>query len=210
MVRGTHPTLNYWRIGMNYLAHFALSNLNQEYIIGNYLGDFIRGAKQKNFSPAIQEGIKLHRYIDSYTDSHPIVVQSKQCIHQPFTRYSGILIDVFYDHFLCQHWQAFYSIPLIDFVQYVYQTLAQYEQQFPERAKFFSQRMKQENILLSYTNIEGIRSTLKRIEQRLRQPNNLSEGILYLTQSFHKLENDFLEFYPQLYGLMVPHPTHIY
>jgi acyl carrier protein phosphodiesterase len=140
----------------------------------------------------------LHRSIDLYTDFHPIVIQSKQRIHQPFTRYSGILIDVFYDHFLCQHWQTFYSIPLTDFVQYVYQTLAQYEEQFPEKAKNFSQRMKQQNILLSYMSIEGIRTALERIEQRLRQPSNLCDGIHYLTKSFHQLENDFLEFYPQL------------
>ncbi len=183
---------------MNYLAHFALSNLNQASLIGNYLGDFVRGKTIEDYSLPIQEGIKLHRTIDSYTDCHPIVVQSKQRIPQPFRRYSGILIDVFYDHFLCQHWQAFYSIPLIDFVQYVYQTLAEYEEQFPERAKMFSQRMKQENILISYTSIEGIRSALERIEQRLRQPNNLRDGIRYLTHSFHQLENDFLTFYPQL------------
>ncbi len=183
---------------MNYLAHFALSDLNQEHIIGNYLGDFIRGNSMENFSVAIQEGIRLHRNIDSYTDSHPIVIHSKRYIPQPFSRYSGILIDVFYDHFLCKHWQAFYSMPLYDFVQYIYKILTQYEAQFPKRAKLFSQRMKQENILLSYMTIEGIRKVLERIEQRLRQPNNLSYAISYLTEFFPQLEKDFLEFYPQL------------
>jgi acyl carrier protein phosphodiesterase len=183
---------------LNYLAHFALSNLNQEHIIGNYLGDFIRGNTMENFSAAIQEGIRLHRNIDSYTDSHPIVIHSKRYIPQPFSRYSGILIDVFYDHLLSKHWQVLYSIPLSDFVKYIYQILTQYEQQFPERAKIFSQRMKQENILLSYTTIEGIRSALERIEQRLRQPNNLSHAISYLTELHPQLEKDFLEFYSQI------------
>ena len=184
---------------MNILAHCALSNFNKESLVGNYLGDFVRGNKAiENYSLAIQEGIRLHRRIDSYTDSHPIVIQSKRRIQPPLTRYSGILIDVFYDHFLCKHWQRFYSVTLNDFIQQAYETLAQYEAQFPENAKVFSQRMAQHNLLLSYTKVEGIQWVLERIEQRLKRSNTLSQGINYLTHYFYELENDFLAFYPQL------------
>lgn len=108
---------------MNYLAHLFLAKDTPESILGNLLGDFAKGEAKKQYSTAIQQGIELHQQVDIYTDTHRIVREAKRPISLERKRYAGILIDVFYDHFLAKHWMKYSSIPLQYFTQKVYTLL---------------------------------------------------------------------------------------
>ncbi len=97
---------------MNFLAHLYLSPDNTEIIIGNFIADHIVGNKFQQYSDAIQKGIMLHREIDTYTDAHAIVRRSKRRLNERYRHYNGVIIDIFYDHFLAVNWNTYSNIPL--------------------------------------------------------------------------------------------------
>ena len=84
---------------MNFLAHIYLSGEDTPLMIGNFIGDFVKGNEYKNFPADIQNGVLLHREIDSYTDSHEIVLESKKRLREKYRHYSGVITDIFYDHY---------------------------------------------------------------------------------------------------------------
>ena len=108
---------------MNFLAHLYLSFDNKEVMVGNFIADSIRGNKFNNFSPEIQKGIILHRNIDTYTDQHPVVRESKRRLHKRYRHYDGVIIDLFFDHFLAKNWNNYSRIPLIVYSESLYKLL---------------------------------------------------------------------------------------
>ena len=70
------------------------------------MGDFVKGSDYENYPIEIKNGILLHRQIDSFTDAHPIVLKSKKRLHTHYGHYSGIVVDIFYDHFLAKNWDS--------------------------------------------------------------------------------------------------------
>ena len=89
---------------MNFLAHIYLSGDNDLIKIGNFMADGIRGKHYEYLPAEVQKGIVLHRAIDTYTDSHPIFRQSTKRLHHRYHHYAGVIVDVFYDHFLAKNW----------------------------------------------------------------------------------------------------------
>ncbi len=87
---------------MNYLAHLYLSGKSEELLIGNFIADSVKGAEIDKFSTEIKAGIVMHRLIDTYTDSHPIVSESKIRLREKYKKYSGVVVDIFYDHLAIQ------------------------------------------------------------------------------------------------------------
>ena len=137
--------------------------------------------------------------IDKYTDSHETVLLSKKRISPERRRFSGIMIDFFYDHFLAIHWNEFAKESLEDFVNNCYEKLnTQIEIPIPEKLVVVTNKMASENLLLSYRTVEGIEKAINRISNRIRYKNNLHGGIEELIKNYHNLEKDFLEFFPQL------------
>ncbi|MEW6494740.1 MAG: ACP phosphodiesterase [Cyanobacteriota bacterium] len=183
---------------MNYLAHLYLAEDSPESIIGNLLGDFIKGQRLSDYSEAIKRGIKFHQQVDIYTDSHPVFRQSKRLISSINGRYAGILIDVFYDHFLAKHWLIFSSVSLKEFSLKVYKILQVNEGILPDPLKRFLPTMIQRNLLMSYANIQGIDTALKKISLRVKRENNLGNAIEELINNYERLELDFYRFFPQL------------
>src|SRR5690606_6470869 len=108
---------------MNFLAHIYLSGDDPNVVIGNFIADGIKGKDYQKFPTEIQHGILLHREIDTFTDAHPIVRQSTKRLHKNFGHYSGVLVDVFYDHFLAKNWKHYHEQPLAKFVENFYQLL---------------------------------------------------------------------------------------
>ncbi|MGB0879588.1 MAG: ACP phosphodiesterase, partial [Polaribacter sp.] len=108
---------------MNFLAHLYLSNSNTNIMIGNFIADHIRGNKFKHFHPKIQQGILLHRQIDTFTDRHSIVRKSKRRLHERYRHYDGVIIDIFFDHFLAKNWNKYSDIPLAEYIDTFYKSL---------------------------------------------------------------------------------------
>ena len=100
---------------MNYLAHVYLSGTNDLIKIGNFMADSIKGNQYLNYEKEFQYGILLHRHIDSFTDSHPIYRQSKHRLHEKYGHYSGVIMDILYDHFLAKNWATYSRGKLEDF-----------------------------------------------------------------------------------------------
>jgi acyl carrier protein phosphodiesterase len=183
---------------MNYLAHLFLSEGTPESLIGNLLGDFVKGSAVNLYPQEIIKGIYLHRKVDSYTDSHAIVRSSKSLVCHERCRFAGVLIDVFYDHFLAKNWLEYSEIPLREFSVRVYKILQDSRDILPESLKQVMPTIIDRDLLGSYQEIEGINRALNRMSLRIKRTNNLAGGIEDLTANYQQLESDFRAFFPDL------------
>ena len=184
---------------MNYLAHLFFAENSTYSMLGNLMGDFVKGDITNKYNNEIRKGIIKHRMIDKYTDSHETVLLSKKRISPERRRFSGIMVDVFYDHFLAIHWNKFTNESLEYFVNNCYEKLnTQVEISIPEKLVVVTNKMASENLLLSYRTVEGIEKAINRISNRIKYKNNLHGGIEELIKNYHNLEKKFLDFFPQL------------
>src|SRR3954470_8758842 len=109
---------------MNFLAHQYLSGNNTDLMVGNFIADFVKGRLAlQGFDKEIIKGIELHRAIDEFTDTHSVVTQSKNRLRPKYRHYSGVIVDVFYDHFLAKYWSQYHHDPLEDFADHIYKTM---------------------------------------------------------------------------------------
>lgn len=183
---------------MNYLAHLYLAEDSTDSIIGNLLGDFVKGPLDDRYGEEIAKGINTHRKVDSFTDSHELVLSSKRLISAERRRFSGIIVDVGFDHFLARNWAEYSSVDLGAFIGKVYALLIDCKYLLPERLKSAAPRMIEEDWLGSYRDIEGIGKALNRIAKRFRRENNLTGAVEELVLNYNKLEENFRAFFPQL------------
>ena len=186
---------------MNYLAHLLLAENTPESRIGNLLGDFVKGKidqESSPYSPAIIKGIKTHFRVDEFTDKHEIFRRSKKRIYQSQGRFSGVLVDVFYDHFLAKNWDLFSSEKLEIFADSIYIILQKNNHLLPEKLQLVLPRIILENWLVSYKKVDGIKRTCQRLGKRIKRTNNCAIAHHDLQQNYQELEADFLSFFPEL------------
>lgn len=181
---------------MNYLAHIYLSDNNDKSILGNFLGDFVNKSLENNYEYEIKNGIFMHRKLDSFTDSNPVFLESKKRISTLNRRFAGVLIDMFYDHFLAKNWSEYSQIPLEKFVNNFYDILERYSFCLPDKLTRRMPLMIEENWLLSYKEIDGIKISLDRISWRFSKSNHpLLNPIDELIKNYDSLETDFKSFF---------------
>jgi acyl carrier protein phosphodiesterase len=183
---------------MNYLAHLFLSEGTPESLIGNLLGDFVKGSAVNLYPQEIRNGIDLHRKVDRYTDCHAIVRSSTSLVCADRCRFAGVLVDVFYDRFLAKNWLEYSEIPLRDFSHNAYKVLQDNRDILPESFQRMMPHIIARDLLGSYQEISGIDNALKRISARIKWTNNLADGIEDLTVNYQQLESDFRAFFPDL------------
>ena len=156
---------------MNFLAHIYLSGNSDSLKIGNFIADSIRGKQYLSFPLEIQKGILLHRAIDSYTDFHPIFRKSKHRLVPNYNHYSGVIVDIFYDHFLAKNWNLYCDMPLETYAQSFYKLLENHFEILPLRIQNMIPIMAAENWLVKYSTIEGIQYILT---QNMKKYNHYS------------------------------------
>ena len=183
---------------MNYLAHLYLSEPTEQAWLGSLLGDFVKGPLDDRYAADITRAIVLHRKIDSYTDAHPLVLASRARISAARRRYAGIMVDMFYDHFLAKYWREFHDEPIGVFTARVYGILRSRHDLLPPRLQFMAPRMAQSDWLCSYANVASIHAALDRIGHRLKRRNRLPGSADELVQHYNALEADFRAFMPQV------------
>jgi acyl carrier protein phosphodiesterase len=183
---------------MNYLAHIFLSGGDTDVQLGNFMGDAIKGKKYLNYEINLQKGILLHRQIDSFTDQHPIVRQSKKRLHTRYGHYAGVLIDIFYDHFLASNWSTYSNISLSNFISEFYKDLEVNHSVLPNEIKDIAPKIIASNWLAKYENIDGIAKTLQGMEERIIHNVPLHLGIEDLKENYKELNDDFNRFFPLL------------
>jgi acyl carrier protein phosphodiesterase len=186
---------------MNYLAHLFLAEDNAESRIGNLLGDFVKGPLENyktRYSENILKGIRTHRKVDRFTDTHSIYRKSKHRLSQIHCHFSGIIIDIFYDHFLAKNWLDFSPEPLEKFANNIYTVLENNRDILPEKLQNSLTRMSLENWLVVYREIEGINLTLQRLSRRIKRANHLVIAQDELRKNYAEIESDFLNFFPEI------------
>lgn len=187
---------------MNWLAHLLLAESDPEIRLGNLLGDLVKGKQRQALNFNLQRGLKCHQAIDIFTDKHPIVKHSKQRIDSKYRRFSGILIDVFYDHILANNWQNYSNVSLAEFTSTVYNSWDSYLTALPIYPQGVINRLIAEDWLGSSVNLEGIEQTLARISWRLNRKSdrdyNLTPAVKELVINYSELEQDFKRFFPRL------------
>src|SRR5262249_25865686 len=146
--------------------HALLSGPETEVRLGNVLADFVKGRERRALPPAFLEGVRQHQAIDAFTDNHPVVSQSKVRI-RGYPHVTGILVDVFYDHFLTLHWERYSPEPLAAFTARLYAALGSHQVPLPVAAQSTLEQLIGEDWLGSYGTIEGVEDTLARVSERL-------------------------------------------
>ncbi|MFD2552210.1 ACP phosphodiesterase [Bizionia sediminis] len=183
---------------MNFLAHIYLSNNLKNVAIGNFIADGIRGKQYLKYSKEIQIGILLHREIDTFTDAHPIFRQSTKKLHKNYGHYSGIIVDIFYDHFLAKNWTTYSKIPLAIFVQDFYQLLEENFHILPQKTQHMVPFMMQHNWLLNYAHVQGIQQVLNGMNKRTGYKSNMHLATTELLEHYSKFELEFTSFFEEL------------
>ncbi|MBN3583330.1 DUF479 domain-containing protein [Algoriphagus aestuarii] len=183
---------------MNYLAHAYLSFHQEEILVGNFIGDFVKGKMMVRFPKGIQQGILLHREIDRFTDSHPLVRAGQTYLRPIFGHYSTVITDIFFDYFLGKNWNRYSDQSLEDFTLSVYQQVTKYEPYFPDRFGNLFYWMKKDNWLLRYAEIEGIQSSLTGLSKRTRFDSKMEQAHLSLLEREDEFEVIFFAFFEDL------------
>jgi acyl carrier protein phosphodiesterase len=183
---------------MNWLAHLYLSEPNAQFRVGNLLPDLASAAQLASLPETYQKGIRCHRQIDRFTDSHPRVQSCMRRFPPPYRRYGGVLTDVYFDHFLARDWPAYSTVPLPDFIGEVYRDIETCSSVIPAEANRWLQRMRGENWLGSYHFIAGVTDILGRISRRLRRPLDLTDSLRIFQEHETDFLSDFQAFFPEL------------
>ena len=189
---------------MNYIAHLLLAEPTVDHRIGSLLADFTIGtidAMQARFGIVIAAGIRHHREIDRFTDTHAMVTHAIDAIKDDFGLYSGIVTDVVFDHFLLRHWSKYSRVPMDDFLDGVYQTLELAVQDgnvYPERFMQVVSRLLARRWLSSYQQIEMVGVALNRVSERFSHHTPLENALPGILASYETLETCFLAFFPEL------------
>lgn len=184
---------------MNFLAHLYLSGDDPEIMVGNFIGDFVRGRNiHEQFNTSIALGIELHREIDKFTDSHLVVLESKKRLRPKYRHYSPVIVDMFYDHFLAAQWQNHHVQSLPEYAEYAYAQIKKHEPMLPARVVQMLPYMVQGNWLVNYATLEGINRALTGMSRRTPFESSMEEAVIDLEKSYSEFESEFLRFFPEL------------
>ncbi|WP_340198524.1 ACP phosphodiesterase [Ascidiimonas sp. W6] len=183
---------------MNFLAHIYLSGDQDLVKIGNFAADSVRGKKYMNYPPEMQKGILLHRHIDTFTDAHPTVRKSTKKLHANYSHYSGVIVDIFYDHFLAHNWKNYSPVPLDIYVSNFYLLLQKHFDILPQRIQKMIPFMIKDNWLLSYATIEGISRILYQMNNRTKNISRMNFAVIELEKYYQEFESEFTSFFEEL------------
>lgn len=184
---------------MNFLAHAYLSGSNEKILVGNFIGDFIKGKQALQLlEPEIAKGVELHRLIDDFTDNHPVVLESKKRLRPTYRHYSAVIVDVFYDHFLASRWYEYNDKPLLDFTLQVYATIRSFDSILPRGVQQMLPYMTKHNWLLNYAKIDGIGQALSGMANRTPFNSKMEVAVFDLQKNYDEYLGEFQEFFPSL------------
>jgi len=187
---------------VNFLAHTYLSGCNEEIIVGNFMGDYVKGRNYMNYPEQVKKGILVHRDIDTFTDMHMITKNSKLLVAPKYQKYAGIVIDIFYDHFLASLWDNYSTLPLHEFVNRTYDLLKRNYKVLPESIKNWFPTFLENNWMMAYTTIDGIELVLDRMSENTSLPNHAAYAVEVLSDRYEIFQDNFLEFFPTIVSFL--------
>lgn len=183
---------------MNFLAHIFLSGENDLIKIGNFMADGIRGKQFEHFPEDVQKGILLHRFIDTYTDSHDIFRQSTKRLHEKYHHYAGVIVDILYDHFLAKNWANYSDEKLESFISRFYNSLHDNYEILSEKTQDLMPHMIGRNWLLSYRTVDGIHNILTQMDRRSKNTSKMQFASAELKEFYAEFEQEFTLFFEDI------------
>jgi acyl carrier protein phosphodiesterase len=200
---------------MNYLAHLYLSGESEKLLVGNFIGDYVKGKQYQHYPDEIARGIMLHRHIDSFTDEHELHREAKKFFRSEFGHYAGIVVDVVYDHFLANNWNRYSETDLRWFAKWSHSVLLSNFKHLPLRVQGFLPFLIQHRRLESYATSEGITQALNVMGKYSSLPSKSEHAKLVLLNNYSQLEQNFEAFMEELinyvrseYGIVLNRPAH--
>ena len=178
---------------MNILAHLYLSGNIDDIMLGNYMGDFVKGNKYRDYTKELKEGILLHRQIDTFTDNHISHKDSRDRFREEYGLYSGIVVDIIYDYFLASRWSEYHTDTLEVYSQKVYSYISSNSNKLPDRLQIISKHLIDNNWFRMYSSFDGIRKVLTGMSKRTSLPNNVNFAMETLELHNKSLNNEFSE-----------------
>lgn len=183
---------------MNFLAHIYLSGNNDMLKIGNFMADSIRGHHYLDYPDDIRKGILLHRYIDTFTDAHPIYRKSKHRLHEKYGHYSGVIMDIVYDHYLAKNWSKYSNEKLEDYADNFYKLLQNNYGLLTEKIQKMMPSMIARNWLVSYASLDGLEMILFQMDYRTKHRVHMQEAIVEVKQFYGEFEEEFTLYFEEL------------
>jgi acyl carrier protein phosphodiesterase len=183
---------------MNFLAHIYLSGDNELLKIGNFMADTVRGKRYLDYSNEIQKGILLHRFIDTYTDAHPIYRQSRRRLYEKYGHYAGVIMDIVYDHFLAKNWKSYNEFELDVYAAQFYDSLKENYELLTIKTQNLMPYMIQQNWLVQYASLEGLETILFQMDHRTKNRVHMQEAIVEVQEYYPELELEFTQFMREL------------
>jgi len=190
---------------MNFLAHLYLSGNNEELLIGNFIGDSVKGNSFKTYTKEIQRGVVLHRLIDSFTDSHAIVEESKARLRPKYHKYAPVIVDMYYDHFLARNWSDYSKVDLDVYTNFVHDLLQKNIKSLPQRTQYMLPYMISGDWLMGYRELEGIDRALTGMARRTKFESKMELATQDLKADYKLYENEFRLFFPELINFVEEH-----
>ncbi len=190
-------------VTLNYLAHLFLSGPDPDLQFGNFIADGVRSVQLKLYPAQIQAGIRLHHKIDAFTDSHPVVAESKERLRPMVQKYAGVVVDMFYDHFLAKQFQEYSSLSLAAFADQSYALLLAQPDLLPARVQRFLPYMIKQNWLVGYAQVAGISGALNGLSRRAAFESGMDTAGQELIRNYDLYQAEFNRFFPELQAYIV-------
>lgn len=183
---------------MNFLAHIYLSGNNKLLMVGNFIGDFVKGQNYTSLPLIVQKGVMLHREIDSFTDDHPENVKLRRLLHPDFGKYAGVYLDMFQDHILASHWSDFSNQSLRLFCTKSYITLIAHHKYLPASVRRLMAPLIFQNRLQSYASLDGLQDALSTMSNYTSLPPKSEKAIEVFKENYDTFTDAFYRFFPQI------------
>ncbi|OTA21378.1 ACP phosphodiesterase [Xenorhabdus beddingii] len=187
---------------MNFLAHLHLAALSESSLLGNLMADFVRGSPEGLFSSDIAAGIRMHRRVDTLTDTHPLVIEARNLFRCEYRRVAPITLDIIWDHFLSRHWgKVETSCSLPEFVNFARSNIEPYLGSTPEKFQELNRYLWSQNLLIRYADMSCIAHVLQGMALRRPKLSALAGSYQDIENHYLDFEALFLRFYPQMMAL---------
>lgn len=184
---------------MNYLAHIHLAHTTNTSLVGNFLGDFVKGSDLAHLPIDIQKGVRLHRAIDTFTDNHECVVTLRKAFPPSLRRMSGVVIDIYFDHLLSLYWDRYNTIAMTSMLETFYQELESTDASLGGRFSEVKNGLLQYKWLHEYEQKDSVIRAFHQIERRLQyRVTFANEAADFITHYHNEMSLAFAQFYPQL------------
>ena len=160
-------------------------------MVANLYGDFVKGKDLGIYPPKVREGIVLHRSIDNFIDTHPVVLNLLHELYPQLPKVASIAVDLYFDHLLAKHWASYHSKPLDEFLANFYSNAVYDLPEFSPSFKKMMQMLIEMNWISYYPTLEGLDKACRGVSSRISFPNELKNGARFFIEHEQKILTAF-------------------